>query len=272
VNTFGDRELSEVCRSVLIDVLTVLGSYLDRLVIVGGWVPELALPEQGHIGSLDVDLALDARRIPTTAYDTIRQKLLDAGYRTTNVAGRFERDVSRGADVLTVRLDLIAGEYTDSSRDTTHQQIQEIFVWKSRGADLAFLSSVEVQVSGVLPEGGRNSVKARIPTIPVFICMKAIALHERKKPKDAYDIYFCVENYGGGSAALARDFTPLMDNGLVREGLRKLRAKFSSPQDIGPVWAAQFYQSQGEQEFRQLDAFERVTAFLDSLHVEPWKE
>ncbi len=35
---------------VLIDVLTVLGAYVDQMVIVGGWVPELAYPKSGHIG------------------------------------------------------------------------------------------------------------------------------------------------------------------------------------------------------------------------------
>lgn len=58
----------DACRSVLIEVLTILAKDLDKLVVVGGWVPELAFPERGHIGSLDVDLALDATRLHPMAY------------------------------------------------------------------------------------------------------------------------------------------------------------------------------------------------------------
>ena len=50
------------CRSVLIEVLTILAKDLDKVAVVGGWVPELVFPNKGHIGSLDVDLALDARK------------------------------------------------------------------------------------------------------------------------------------------------------------------------------------------------------------------
>ena len=45
-------------RAVLIEVANVLGAFREHLVVVGGWVPELLFPDKGHIGSLDVDLAV----------------------------------------------------------------------------------------------------------------------------------------------------------------------------------------------------------------------
>jgi hypothetical protein len=60
------------CRSVLIEVLTILAKDLNNLAVVGGWVPELAFPDKGHIGSLDVDLALDAKKLKPLAYESIR--------------------------------------------------------------------------------------------------------------------------------------------------------------------------------------------------------
>lgn len=69
------------CRSVLIEVLTILGKDLDKLAVVGGWVPELTFPHEGHVGSLDVDLALDPRKLKSLAYESIRKKLVDSGYR-----------------------------------------------------------------------------------------------------------------------------------------------------------------------------------------------
>ncbi|MFO7650533.1 MAG: hypothetical protein R6X13_04225 [bacterium] len=38
---------TELCLSVLVEVMTVLGAYRDRLVLVGGWVPCLLLPDGG---------------------------------------------------------------------------------------------------------------------------------------------------------------------------------------------------------------------------------
>ena len=35
----------EACKSVLIEVLTILAKDLDSLAVVGGWVPELVFPD-----------------------------------------------------------------------------------------------------------------------------------------------------------------------------------------------------------------------------------
>ena len=70
----------QASRAVLIEVMNVLGLYRDHLILVGGWVPELLLPNRGHLGSLDVDLAVDVRGISRQQYDTILQRLIDAGY------------------------------------------------------------------------------------------------------------------------------------------------------------------------------------------------
>lgn len=34
-------------HAVLIEVLNVLGRYVDGMVVIGGWVPELMFPERG---------------------------------------------------------------------------------------------------------------------------------------------------------------------------------------------------------------------------------
>ena len=84
----------DICRSVFIEVLTILSKDLDNLAMVGGWVPELAFPNRGHIGSLDVDLALDARKLEPKAYESIRKKLVDPGYRQDpDLPNRFCRSV-----------------------------------------------------------------------------------------------------------------------------------------------------------------------------------
>jgi hypothetical protein len=129
---------------------------------------------------------------------------------------------------------------------------------------------MEMVVAGTLPDGGDNEVRVRVAVISAFIVMKGFALDDRKKEKDAYDIYFCLANYPGGIDALVKEFQPLMDNGLVRESLGKICGKFRTIDSIGPVWAAQVVQAAGgDYEFARRDAFERATALLDALGIEP---
>lgn len=51
----------EAARSVLIELIHLLGEYKDDIVLIGGWIPEVLLPHSSgpHVGSMDVDLALN---------------------------------------------------------------------------------------------------------------------------------------------------------------------------------------------------------------------
>ncbi len=253
------------CRSVLVEALTVLGKYRDRIAVVGGWVPELAIPGQGHMGSLDVDLALDAAKFPPFVYETLRNDLQAAGCKPTDIPNRFERLVP--GNPTPVRVDLLCGEYAGEGQGS-HEMIQGMAVWKARGLDLATWFHRKIRVSGTLPDGGRNEVDVTIPTIPAFLCMKGILLVDRMKDKDAYDVYFCVANFPGGLSALAAEFQLMLSNNLVQEGLGNLRAKFSTIEDIGPVWAARVAAEGGADEvFARRDAFEQVNRLLDLLKI-----
>ena len=45
--------------------------------------------------------------------------------------------------------------------------------------------------------------------------MKGMALHDRLKEKDAWDIYFILINHPGGLDALAQEIRRHLDHGLV---------------------------------------------------------
>ena len=270
LDDYNDDSIA-ACHSVLVEAFTVLGRHLRHLVLVGGWVPPLLIPGAGHIGSIDVDLAIDSRRIPAHLYETIGNDLCRAGYRTTDLSNRFEREVRIGDRRLTVRLDLITGEYGQPGEGGTHAIIQGMPVWRSRGVDVVLDHFLELVVAGTLPDGGDNEVRIRVALITSFLVMKGFALDDRKKEKDAYDIYFCLANYPGGIDGLVKEFQSLMDNGLVRESLARICGKFRTIDSIGPVWAAQVVQSVGgDYEFTRRDAFERANALFDASGVQPW--
>lgn len=58
-------EAVEAAHSVLIEVIHLLGEYRENIVLIGGWVPDILLSKDGepHVGSIDVDLALDHLQI-----------------------------------------------------------------------------------------------------------------------------------------------------------------------------------------------------------------
>lgn len=64
---------------------------------------------------------------------------------------------------------------------------------KARGCDLALDMAAELELKGTLPNGATDSATIRIATIVPFLVMKGMALADRLKEKDAYDIYFCVQ-------------------------------------------------------------------------------
>ena len=72
--------------SVLIEVVRILGEYRDNIVLIGGWVPQFLFQNESemHTGSIDVDLALDHRRITDEAYKSIHNLLLESKYEQGN--------------------------------------------------------------------------------------------------------------------------------------------------------------------------------------------
>ena len=253
-------------RAVLLDALTILGLYLDGIVVIGGWVPELTFPGRGHVGSFDVDLALDARRIRPDGYASIRKRLLDHGYTQSGLhAGVFEKDLPGQRATVTVKLDLVTGEQAGAASPAL---IQDLNIGRLRGVELALDHTVTVSLSGQLPSGADNTVSARIADMPSFLCTKAFALNERKKEKDAYDVYFCLRHFAGGPKALAEACRPLLTVPRGREAMEILRQKFATLNSVGPRWAAEVSPGQGgEAETVARDAFERATLFMRSLAV-----
>ncbi len=129
-----------------------------------------------------------------------------------------------------------------------------------RGAEIAF------QDNSVEPISVPDGAQVRVAGIVAFIVMKSIALASRLKPKDAYDIHFCLENYPDGLSGLVREFTPFLDEPIVREGLLKLREKFRNEDDDGPRMVVDVEEVMGEyRSIRKLAVFVRVAEFLRTL-------
>ena len=272
--TFRDysSDLVEAAHSVLLELVHLLGEYHDDIVVVGGWVPQLILPAHPlkHVGSIDVDLAFNHSNLQEAGYATIQALLLSRGYEQYHRQPFiFHRTVNVGGNPIKVQVDFLAGEYEGTGKGHRTQKVHEGRARKARGCDLAFDLFVETRIGGELPGGGMDQTTVRVSSVVAFLVMKGMALFDRLKEKDAWDIYFTLTNYPGGLDALAREIQPHAGRGLVREGLGKIADKFATVAHMGPKFVADFEDVQDAEDraARMRDAFEKVDYLLRSLKI-----
>lgn len=270
---YKQREVN-ACRSVMLELMHLLGEYREHIVLVGGWVPLFLINDDTHPGSLDVDLALDFRKIPEETYQSFRKALVKRGFRVGDQPYVFYRDVpQKDSPPITVEVDFLSGEYGGTGSNHRTQTVQDIRARKARGCDLVFENFVKVQIDGELPGGGRDSISIKVAGVVPFLAMKGMAISDRIKEKDAWDIYYCIRHFPGGIEKLIGEFSPFLEETLIREGLGKIRSKFLTVEHIGPKWVVDFSETDdpNERESLRRDAFERINRFLDLLGIDEFQ-
>lgn len=261
--------------SVLLEIGQVLGAYRDRFVVIGGSVPWLLLPnaEPAHVGTLDIDLSLDAHALGDGDYRDLVESLEAAGYqRAAKDMKPFQlrRTVAfDGHAPVAVIVDLLMPREAKFQRNKP-ALLANFAVQKADGAGVAMQSFVHHTLDGTMPDGRRNTVELRVASIPALLVMKGYALVGRDKHKDAYDIYFSVREFEGGADALANACRPLLGDPVARKGFQHIAGRFTDDAAFGPVTVRRFLSDSaalGEMtaDQVQVDAFRQVRAWLDRL-------
>ena len=213
-NDYADRT-TEAVRSALVEIGQILGSYRGKFAVVGGAVPWLLLDndDMRHVGTLDVDLGLDAEALGDGEYATLVETLMGHGYTQREGLRKFQLvrriPAGDGGPAVDVVVDFLMPRDAGFERNVP-PLIDRFAVQKADGADLALRFHEMVAVSGTMPGGGRNVVEVAVCSIPALIAMKGFALAGRHKQKDSYDIYYCIRNHEGGIPALAEACRPLL--------------------------------------------------------------
>jgi len=235
--------LVDAAQSVLLEIMRVLGEYQQEIVVIGGWVPQLLIPEaeERHVGSIDVDLAVNHQTVSEIGYQTILQTLLSRDYQQDERQPFiFYRNVVVDGEAIKVQVDLLAGEYGGTGRSRRTQKAQDVRFRKARGADLVFQLSEMIQISGKLPGGGQDAAEIQVASLPTFITMKAFAMNTRLKEKDPWDLYYCLKHYPGGLDKIIQEFKPICEHALVLDAVSILAEKFGAVDAVGPVHVAVF--------------------------------
>lgn len=267
---YTDRQV-EAARRVLIDLGQVLASFADCIVLVGGWVPDLLMPdaEEPHVGSIDVDLALDAKKLKGGRYAELLKLLLDTR-RYVPGAKDFqlvsEVDLKDGGPPLQVEVDFLASKEVRLTKNRP-KLLEDFRVLQADGCSAAFHAPVEMQIPGRNTRGAKNTVRLRLASLADFLVMKAHAIGGRDKPKDAYDFCYCLDHAPGGMTPLSASWHARRDERDVTRAMEILREKFDEPASFGPLQVVDFYHSpnQEERDMQARRAFELVKEFLGQI-------
>lgn len=240
---YGSRQV-EAARRVLVDLGQVLAGFRDCLVLVGGWVPDLLIVDShdAHVGSLDVDLALDARKLDDGRYADLLASLFVTrryarGSKPFQLATRV--GLQDGGVPLEVQVEFLAPKEAKLERNNP-KLIPGFRVLLADGCASAFNAPLDIELAGRATRGEVNSVVLRVASLPDFLIMKAYALAGREKPKDAYDIYYCLDNFPGGLESLASTWRVRREDNDVSAAIGILQRKFSAVDAVGPWQVAEF--------------------------------
>lgn len=242
---YSQRQV-EAAHRVLVDVGHILASFQDAIVIIGGWVPGLLLPDHSprHVGSVDLDLALDAEKLADGRYAELLQQLLNTkryhlGDKPFQMVAQV--DLGDGDELVRVEVEFLASK---EFRLKGKNLIDGFRVFQFDECNVAFAEPRDISVEGLSLLGAQNTVNWQVVALPDFLVLKAHALKKRDKPKDAYDICYCLEHHPGGLQALAQELSQRLaaeNASTVSQAIEFLREKFASANHFGPHQYAEFH-------------------------------
>ena len=267
---YSERQVAAAHR-VLIDVGQVLASFADCMVVIGGWVPDLLLPNaaEPHVGSIDVDFALNADRLQDGRYAELLQLLLDTKrYEHGEKAFQLVTTVDLGDGERAVQVELEFLAPADAElRKSKPKLVAGFRVLQTDGCSEAFRAPVETSLSGQNVRGAENTVHLLVASLADFLVLKAHAIGGRDKPKDSYDFCYTLENLPEGMEALAADWAARSSEKNVARAMEILREKFRAVKSFGPQQIVEFHNSADNEE-REMQArrgYEMVQRLLELI-------
>lgn len=271
---YEDRTTKAV-KGVLVEIGQILGSFKGKFAVIGGAVPWLLLDNEDmpHVGTLDVDLGLDAEALGEGEYVSLVEALMGQGYKQREELRRFqlvrEVPVDDGGAPIDIVVDFLMPRDAEIVKNRP-PILSDFAVQRADGADLALRFYQLVAITGDMPGGGTKRVEVAVCSIPALLAMKGYALNGRHKQKDAYDVYYSIRNYPDGIEALAEACKPLLEEKSGAQGYQYIAEKFDVLDGYGATSVRKFVAETDILDGRtpeqwQQDAFGQIDAWLRAL-------
>lgn len=233
-------------------ISTILGDFMNEVVIVGGLVPSLiidqsALPEgvDPHAGTIDIDIGLSLAIYDEQLYQNITARLRDAKFSPdTNKKGNQTNQrwqIQNASGKITIDF-LIPSTEENRGEGNRIKNLEEDFAaLLTDGLMLAFKDYIDVTLNGLTIRGERvRNRKMRVCGPGAYVVLKSIAYYNRGQNKDAYDLFYTIRNYGSGPEEVAERFLSLGANEDCDRALEILRDKFLTTDAEGVMRAVNF--------------------------------
>jgi hypothetical protein len=234
-------------------------------------VPDLLLEQadEPHVGSIEVDLALDANKLSGGRYADLLKLLLDTNrYKPGGKPFQLvlKVDLKDGEKPVEVEVEFLAPREVKLKKNRP-KLLEGFRVLQADACGAAFHAPIEKEISGRTVRGASNTVRLRIASLPDFLVMKAHALAGRDKPKDAYDLCYCLEHFPDGMKALAAGWKTRRKEKDIARAIEILSERFASVDAFGPEQVVEFHGST-DMEAQAMQArrvFEIMQQFLSYL-------
>ena len=258
----------EAAHRVLIELINLFSEYQDDILLVGGWVPDLMFPGEGHIGSVDVDILINHLSLKDAGYLSMSRILLKNGYIAhPEKYFSFVKQVVVDDITYDVDVDILAGIYGGTQPEKRSQHVQGIKALKAAGGDFAFnFEPQNIRIEAKRTDGAIDVAHVNVIAVVPYLVMKTAALG-RGKAKDAYDIYFLIKHYSGGIRDLSKLFKDYSHTETIQNMKEKLSDKFASPEHSGSIDVSDFLAPDTDDEiaFIRRDAYEQIHALLEMI-------
>lgn len=243
-------EAQELIRTACLTVAGVLGDCMEDITVIGGLVPSLIvdqarLPEGAypHPGTLDLDLALQLAVLEAEGYKTISERLRGAGFEPDrNSAGNatVQRWVVPTETSARVTVDFLIPPVENAKSRGIFNLERDFGAVIAQGLDLAFRDRMIYRVDGLNARGDRVTRDVWVCGPGALVVLKALACRGREKPKDAFDLFYVLRNFGAGPADVAARLRPWTTDPAVVRACEILAADFGDVTREGPRRVARF--------------------------------
>lgn len=240
---------AEVIRSTCLHLATHLHGLAAQITVVGGLVPSLLVDQRRmkgpdlHAGTRDLDLGLSLALLEHQRYKELADRLRAAGFEPDRTQqGRVVRQRWRSRDRPEVTVDFLIPPASDVDADD--QRIQNLeadfAAIVTPGLNLVLRDRRQVTLSGRTLLDEKATRKVWVCGPGAFVVLKALAFRGRGEPKDAYDLFYVLANFGSGPPRVATRVRLLLDDPATHRAIEILNEDFLDPEALGPRRVASF--------------------------------
>lgn len=270
------KEQIQIVKETCLYIATVMGDYMEQVVIVGGLVPSILIDQENlpngvdsHVGTMDLDLGLTLAIFDEKKYQAITERLKSAQFSPdVNEQGNLTRQRWKIETVGKVTIDFLVPPTSDEDQGGQIKDIEKDFAAVvTPGLELAFKDKIKVTLDGrtIFGENAKRNVYVCGPG--AFVVLKALAFRIRGENKDAYDLYYHIRNFGSSVDDIAEALKPLLNEKETKEAIKILKEDFTGNDSVGAVRVARFITGSTDETI-QADVVGFVRSLLDLIGLD----